>query len=353
LPKIGEDHPTMAEQPPIPSTATVRAALSALRALRDPITEADIYAQFPLLFLPCVRIESRYEARPALFLTALNQLADELTDPVQRLTVAVTVLRKRDGMSLEKRHREAVDIVIQEGHRSKSFDARAEGDKALRFISTRLLDSAFAQEFAKRIKREADPAIYENELSDAHGYRWLSYDLHVDVPTPPSHKYRFIRTLTVRTTRPDQRFFLLDYHWTGSGKKTKVAVLSAKHSYLGSVPLPDAEGEDWNTLVFYLGDQLPLGAEPTISFIQTLNDELGQAQPIAAVAVRYEGMKHVTVSTKLPQGWKALRVDVMQDGFGTRKSNRKPIRSLGGQTYTRHEEAPAPGFGRGIEWERI
>jgi hypothetical protein len=117
------------------------------------------------------------------------------------------------------------------------------------------------------------------------------------------------------------------------------------------VPLPHAEGGDWNTLVFYLGGPVPLGTKETISFTQLLTDEMGEALPIIAVAVRYEGMEEVTISTALPSDWKAFRVDVVQDGFGTKKANRSALsRTMDGE-YVRCERNPKPGYGRAIEWE--
>jgi hypothetical protein len=341
----------MAQQPPIPSDDTIRSALSALRALRDPITETDVAKQFPILFLPCLRREPRYDARAKLFLSALSLVADEIDDPVQRLAVDITFIQKKGRKSLEKRNREVVDAAKAAGHRNKNFDARAEGDKAIRYIAKRLLDQAFASKFADQSGLPQDASAYETEQSEARGYRWITYDVHIEVPTPPSRLYTFTRSITIQTLRPDQRFFLLDYLWTGSGSKTKVKVADSQHLYLKSVPLPEAENEDWNTLVFYLGEGLALGSRETIAFTQELTDEQGHARPIIAVGIRYEGMDELTVAATLPHGWKASQVDVLSDGFGTKMRNRKELKPTRGRRYVRHESNPKPGYGRAIEWK--
>ena len=346
-----EDVVSMPQDPPTPSEGTIRAALRALRALRKPATEADVTTQFPLLFLPCLRGEPSYERRPRLFLTALALVADELADPVERLAIGITLTHKKGNKSLEQRNREVVDRAKAAGHRSKNFDARAEGDKAIRYVARRLSDRAFADEFAARSRLPLDASAYETEQSEARGYRWITYDVHVEVPTPPSRLYTFTRSITFQTLRPDQRFFLLDYLWAGSGSDTTVQVASKRHVYLDSVPLPEAENEDWNTLVFYLGEGLALGAPVTIAFTQELTDEKGDARPIIAVGIRYEGMTALSVAATLPRWWKAFQVDVLSDGFGTKVRNRKELKPLRGRRYVRQESDPKPGYGRAIEWK--
>jgi hypothetical protein len=287
-----------------PTPPGIEASLRLLRRADEPFSDTNLADRRDLLFLPFLRDIATVEQRIDRLKVALELATDHLPSRAYEVVYRGIFLEPRGSLS-DRRKALLAELarLFPEKQDNESPSVKGAEERMISKLTQILLNP----EFEMHLDEVHPKPRRISTATPLHAFRSLITDFACEIDDSDYRRMKVLRSNTLEILLPDQLVAPIRYNTDASNPlpvKDTVEVLSAGHTYLGTLPdRKDGAVASWMLQFVHLGTRKDPGDVITIDMRQEFFDE-DQNEPHFCVTLTIDihPLSRGVVSMRLPEG---------------------------------------------------